>query len=140
VPHSLDQENRVAIPTSALDSISDLTRRQSEQVQTQLVELADSSYSPTALEYHRYGDLSVFRCGDKIRLFGAVIEAVPGDAPFDNVVVLLTVTEHDYDSVGLSKQQASELRDQFCDVSSEETFRQRLDAPLLSAEEIRELL
>ena len=106
---SLGDENRVAIPHAVLGEIADLNRNQSEHVQTQLQQITEAGYTPAKLVYKQYGDLKVFRCGDEMRIFGVILENLTYISDFDHVVIVLDVSEHEYEKAGVEKRQARRL-------------------------------
>lgn len=140
MPVSLDEETRVGIPSSVLGEIASLTRQQSEHVQTQLLKITEANYTPDRLVYKHYGDLKVFRCGAEMRLFGVILEDVSVVPGVDHVVVLLEVSEHEYEQAGVNKIQARRLQTRFAEVQSEDEFRDELDAKLFDATEVRQFL
>jgi hypothetical protein len=140
VPVSLGEENRVAIPPEILGKIADLTREQSEHVQTQLLEITAAGYTPAKLVYKQYGDLKVFRCGDEMRTFGVILEHLGYLSAFDNLVIVLDVSEHDYQKAGVEKQKARRLQNKYAAIESESAFYDELDGKLLDSSDVRQLL
>lgn len=131
MPVPLDEDSRVSIPASVLSEIAALTRQQSEHVQTELEKITTAGYTPSKLVYKQYGDLKVFRCGDQMRLFGVVLEHVAVVEDFDHLVILLEVSEHDYQQAGVTRKQAQEIHNTFASIDSEEAFRDLLDGVIL---------
>lgn len=140
MPVSLSDENRVAVPPSVLDEVAGLTREMSEHVQTQLLEITEAGYTPEKLVYKQYGDLKVFRCGDEMRIFGVVLEGLSYLSAFDNVVIVLSVSEHDYQTAGVDRRQARTLQSTFGEIDSEEEFYEKLNGTLLDSSDVAELL
>ncbi|USZ67927.1 hypothetical protein NGM10_14485 [Halorussus salilacus] len=140
MPVSLDEENRIAIPPSVLGEISDLTREQSEYVQTQLLEITEAGYTPTKLVYKQYGDLKVFRCGDEMRIFGVILQNLAYLSDFDNVVILLGVSEHEYEKAGVEKRQARCVQSRYANIGSEEAFYEELTGELFDTSDVRQFL
>lgn len=137
---SLNDDNRVAIPPSVLGEIAELTRTQSEHVQTQLQQITESGYTPAKLVYKQYGDLKVFRCGDEMRLFGVILENLTYVSDFDHVVIVLDVSEHEYGKAGVEKGRAKRLQDKYANIESEETFYQQLDGELFDTSDVKQFL
>lgn len=123
-----------------LTKITQLNTDQSEAVQTELVKLADSDYSPSNLIYKHYGDLKVFRCGGEMRVFGVILENLSYISDFDNLVIVIHVSEHDYNQAGVQKSQARKLQAKYGGIDSESEFYNKLDGVLLEASDLRELL
>lgn len=140
MPVSLDEENRVAIPPSVLDEIGELLRERSEQVQTQLLEITEAGYTPTKLVYKQYGDLKVFRCGSEMRLFGVILENLTYLSEFDHLVILLGVSEHEYEKAGIEKRQARRLQNRYANIESDDAFYDELDGDLFDASDVRQFL
>ena len=140
MPVSLDDENGVVIPPAVLSEIDDLTRDQSEHVQTQLLEITKAGYTPTKLVYKQYGDLKVFRCGDEMRIFGVILESLTYLSNFDHVVILLNVSEHEYEKAGVNKRQARRLQSRYATVESEESFYDELTGEIFDVSDVRRFL
>ncbi|WP_277556193.1 hypothetical protein [Halobaculum limi] len=133
----LDETCCVSIPRSVLGEIAALTRSQSEHVQTELTKLTAADHSPTHFVYKQYGDLKVFRCGGEMRLFGVILENIDIDGiGFDHLVLLLEVSEHDYDQAGVSRGQARKLQGKFGSLDSAEEFWEMLDGAVFDEDEI----
>jgi hypothetical protein len=92
-----------------------------------------------ACVYKGYGDLKVFRCGDKMRIFGVVVEDI-SVVSFDNLVVILEISEHEYESAGITREQADDLAREYGQATTETEFFDVLDARILDAGDLRELL
>lgn len=140
MPVSLGEENGVVIPPTVLGEITDLTRDQSEHVQTQLLEITEAGYTPTKLVYKQYGDLKVFRCGDEMRIFGVILENLTYLSDFDNVVILLNVSEHEYEKAGVEKRQARQLQRRYATIESEAEFYDELTGEVFDASDVRRFL
>ena len=139
MPVSLDDESRVSIPRSVLSEIAALNHTQSEHVQAELKKITAAGYTPTKFVYKQYGDLKVFRCGDEVRIFGIVLENIGVVGGFDHLVILLEVSEHDYQQAGVTKSQAQEMQQTFGRISSEEEFWDNLDGVVFDEDDIDEL-
>ena len=139
MPVSLDDESRVSIPRSVLSEIAALNHTQSEHVQAELKKITAAGYTPTKFVYKQYGDLKVFRCGDEVRIFGIVLENIGVVEGFDHLVILLEVSEHDYQQAGVTKSQAQEMQQTFGRISSEEEFCDNLDGVVFDEDDIDEL-
>ena len=140
MPVSLGEKNGVVIPPAVLGEIADLTRNQSEHVQTQLLEITEAGYTPTKLVYKQYGDLKVFRCGDEMRLFGVIIENLTYLSDFDHIVILLNVSEHEYERAGIDKRQARRLQSTYAAIESAEAFYDELTGEVFDASAVRRFL
>lgn len=139
MPVSLDDESRVSIPRSVLSEIAALNHTQSEHVQAELKKITAAGYTPTKFVYKQYGDLKVFRCGDEVRIFGIVLENIGVVEGFDHLVILLEVSEHDYQQAGVTKSQAQEMQQTFGRISSEEEFWDNLDGVVFDEDDIDDL-
>lgn len=139
MPVPLDEDSRVSIPASVLTEIEALNRRQSEHVQTELEKITAAGYTPSKFVYKQYGDLKVFRCGDVMRLFGVILENVDVVDDFDHLVIVLEVTEHDYQQAGVTRTQAREIHSTFSSIDSEEAFRDELAGVVFDADDIRSI-
>jgi len=140
VAFSLDDETRVSIPSSVLTEIASLNRNQSEYVQTQLLKITEAGYTPDKLVYKQYGDLKVFRCGGEMRLFGVIIENISVVSTIDHVVILLAVSEHEYEQAGVEKSQARRLQSEFAAIQTENEFYERLNGRLFDSDDVKEFL
>jgi hypothetical protein len=140
VPVSLGKENGVVIPPTILSKIADLTREQSEHVQTQLLEITEAGYTPTKLVYKQYGDLKVFRCGDEMRVLGVILEELSYLSNFDHVVILLDVSEHEYEKAGVDKRQARRLQNTYATIESKEAFYDELTGEIFNSSDVRRFL
>lgn len=140
MPVSLDKENGVVIPPTILSKIADLTREQSEHVQTQLLEITEAGYTPTKLVYKQYGDLKVFRCGDEMRVLGVILEELSYLSNFDHVVILLNVSEHEYEKAGVDKRQARRLQNTYATIESKEAFYDELTGEISNSSDVRRFL
>lgn len=140
MPFSLDDETRVSIPSSTINEIASLNRDQSEYVQTQLLKITEAGYTPDKLVYKHYGDLKVFRCGGEMRLFGVILENISVVPDLDHVVILLEVSEHEYDQAGVEKSQARRLQSEFSGIQSQQEFYHKLDGKLFSSDDIRRFI
>lgn len=132
----LDEESRVSIPASVLGEIADLTREQSKHVQTELKKITSAEYTPSKFVYKQYGDLKVFRCGDVVRIFGVILENLDIVDDFDHLVIVLEVSEHDYQQAGVTKEQAREIQRTFGDIDSEEAFWNELESAVFDETDI----
>lgn len=139
MPVPLDEESRVTIPSSVLGEISRLDRSQSEHVQTELGKITSAGHTPSKFVYKQYGDLKVFRCGDEIRLFGVILENVDVVDSFDHLVILLEVSEHDYQQAGVTRRQAQEIQHTFATIDTETEFRSALEGAVLDADDIDDI-
>jgi hypothetical protein len=135
----LDDESRVSIPASALAEIANLTRSQSKQVETELKKITSANYTPSKFVYKQYGDLKVFRCGDVVRIFGVILENLDVVDDFDHLVIILEVSEHDYQQAGVTKGQAREIQSVFGDIDSEEAFWNELEGTIFDQSDIRNI-
>ncbi|WP_132058639.1 hypothetical protein [Halorussus amylolyticus] len=117
-----------------------MSRTQSDHVQTQLLEITEAGYTPTKLVYKQYGDLKVFRCGDEMRLFGVVLEDLTYLSEFDHLVILLSVSEHEYERAGVEKRRARQLQTRYAAIDSEADFYEELDGEVFGSREVREFL
>jgi hypothetical protein len=140
VPVSHGKENGVVIPPTILSKIADLTREQSEHVQTQLLEITEAGYTPTKLVYKQYGDLKVFRCGDEMRVLGVILEELSYLSNFDHVVILLDVSEHEYEKAGVDKRQARRLQNTYATIESKEAFYDELTGEIFNSSDVRRFL
>lgn len=140
MPVSLDNENRIAIPPSVLGTIAGLNRTQSEHVQTQFHQITEAGYTPTKLVYKQYGDLKVFRCGGEMRVFGVILENLAYLSDFDHLVIVLAVSEHEYESAGVERRQAQRLQARYATINSEDEFYNELDGELFDSSKVAELL
>ncbi|ERG92889.1 MAG: hypothetical protein J07HQW1_02938 [Haloquadratum walsbyi J07HQW1] len=136
MPVSLDDESRVSIPSSVLTEIAALTRTQSEHVQTELQKITSAGYTPSKFVYKQYGDLKVFRCGDDVRMFGVILENIEVVDEFDHLVILLEVSEHDYQQAGVTKTQAREIQRRFGTIESEDEFWDELEGSVFDYDDI----
>lgn len=132
----LDEESRVSIPTSVLADIRALTRSQSEHVQTELEKITTAGHTPSKFVYKQYGDLKVFRCGDTVRMFGVILEYFDIVEAFDHLVILLTVTDHEYQQAGVTKSQARDIQRTFSEIESESEFYVTLDGGVFDSDDI----
>lgn len=132
----LDEESCVSIPTSVLADIGALTRSQSEHVQTELEKITTAGHTPSKFVYKQYGDLKVFRCGNTVRLFGVILEYLDFVEDFDHLVILLAVTDHEYQQAGVTKTQAREIQRTFNGIESESEFYDALDGGVFDADDI----
>lgn len=139
MPVSLDDESRVSIPRAVLSEIAALNHTQSEHVQAELKKITAAGYTPTKFVYKQYGDLKVFRCGDEVRIFGIVLENIELVEGFDHLVILLEVSEHDYQQAGVTKSQAQDMQQTFGKISSEEEFWDNLDGIVFDEDDIDDL-
>lgn len=137
---SLSDENRVAIPLTVLEQIEDLYPEQAEHVQTQLLEITEAGYTPEKLVYKQYGDLKVFRCGDEMRIFGVILENLAYLEEFDHLVLVIHVSEHDYDRAGVQRKQAQRLQQKYSSIDSREDFYEKLDGVLLDSKDLSGLI
>lgn len=136
MPVPLDEDARVSIPSSVLSELSALNRSQSEHVRTELRKITSAGHTPSKFVYKQYGDLKVFRCGDEVRLFGVILEDVAVVDEFDHLVVLIEVSEHDYEQAGVTKQQARELQETFASLDSAAEFWDELDGAVLDSSDL----
>ena len=139
MPTSLSDDSRVSIPKSVLSEISRLSHTQSDQVHTELRKITSAGYTPTKFVYKQYGDLKVFRCGDEIRIFGVIIENIEVIDDFDHLVILLEISEHDYQQAGVTKSQAQEIQQTFGNIESETSFWNNLDGVVFDEDDINEI-
>ena len=139
MPVSLDDESRVSIPRAVLSEIAALNHTQSEHVQAELKKITAAGYTPTKFVYKQYGDLKVFRCGDEVRIFGIVLENIELVEGFDHLVILLEVSEHEYQQAGVTKSQAQDMQQTFGKISSEEEFWDNLDGIVFDEDDIDDL-
>jgi len=135
----LDDKSRVSIPSSVLSEIAALTPRQAEHIQTELRKITAANYTPSKLVYKQYGDLKVFRCGDEMRLFGVILEDLDIVNKFDHLVILLEVSEHEYEQAGVSKHQARDIQQTFSHIDSKEEFWSRLNGAVFNENDINSL-
>jgi len=119
-----------------LSEIGALTRRKSEHVQTELEKITAAGYTPSKFVYKQYGDLKVFRCGGEVRLFGVILENVEVVNDFDHLVILLEVSEHDYQQAGVTRAQAREIQSTFGAIDSEMGFWDELDGAVFDEDDI----
>lgn len=140
MPVTLGEENGVVIPPATLGKIADLTRGQSEHVQTQLLEITEAGYTPTKLVYKQYGDLKIFRCGDEMRIFGVILENLTYLSDFDHVVILLNISAHEYEKAGVDKRQARRLQSTYSAIESEEAFYDELSGEIFDTSDVRRFL
>lgn len=136
MPVPLDEESRVSIPTSVLTEIAGLSRTQSEHVQAELKKITSAGYTPSKFVYKQYGDLKVFRCGDEVRMFGVILENIEVVEDFDHLVILLEISEHDYQQAGVTKKQAQEIQQTFGRIDSKEAFWDELDGTVFDRKDI----
>lgn len=139
MPVSLDHESRVSIPSSALTEIAALNRTQSEHVQTELQKITSAGHTPSKFVYKQYGDLKVFRCGDEVRMFGVILENIGVVDDFDHLVILLEISEHDYQQAGVSRTQAQEIQRAFGTIESEGEFWNELEGAVFDQDDINSL-
>lgn len=139
MPVPLDDESRVSIPSAVLTEIAALTRTQSEHVQTELQKITSAGHTPSKFVYKQYGDLKVFRCGDEIRMFGVILENIEAVDDFDHLVILLEVSEHDYQQAGVTKTQAREIQRTFGTIESAEEFWNVLGGAIFDADDINNI-
>lgn len=135
----LGEDSCVSIPPTVLSEISELDRSQSEAVQAELEKITSAEHAPSKFIYKQYGDLKVFRCGSVIRLFGVVLENIELVDDFDHLVILLEVSEHDYDQAGASKKQAQSIQDAFGDIGSEQEFWDQLEGKVFDNSDISKI-
>jgi len=139
VPVSLDDASCVSIPASILSEIAQLNPDQSKHVQTELKKITSANYTPAKLVYEQYGDIKVFRCGDEMRLFGVVLENIDVVDEFDHLVILLGVSEHEYEQAGVTKKQAQEVQQAFGKVDSETAFWNQMNGRVFDEDDINSL-
>lgn len=135
----LGEECRVSLTPPVLGSIAQLSKTQAEHVQTELCQIVRAGHTPKSLEYKSYGDLSVFRCGDEMRLFGVVLEYVEFMDSFDHLVIIFEVSVHDYDKAGVSRKQAQGLIERFSDIETKQEFYKQLRGDVFDESDILEL-
>ena len=140
MPVSLADENRVAIPPTVLSQIGDLNRNQSTHVQSKLLEITKAGYTPEKLVYKHYGDLKVFRCGNVVRIFGAILENLTYISDFDHLVILIHISEHDYESAGVERSHANKIQTEYSKINSEKEFYDVLDGDVFDSNMIEELI
>lgn len=78
----------------------------------------------------------MFRCGDEIRLFGVILEDIDVVESFDHLIILLEVSEHDYQQAGVTRRQAQEIQRTFTAIDTAAEFRSALDGAVLDADDI----
>lgn len=98
--------------------------------------MTTAEYSPTEFVYKQYGDLKVFRCGDEVRLFGVILEQLAVFDGFDHLVIVLEVSEHDYDQAGVTRGQAQELQETFASIDTRTEFREELTGAVFGSDQI----
>lgn len=136
----LDTETRIALTPTATSEISNCLSWQKESVHTQLVKIARADHTPDSFVYKQYGDLKVFRCGDVMRLFGVIVENLGSYVEYDHLVIILEVSDHDYDGAGATKQQARALQKRIHDVTSESDLESVVSGKIFTAREIEDLI
>jgi len=119
-----------------LTEIAALNRTQSEHVQTELQKITSAGYTPSRFVYKQYGDLKIFRCGDDVRMFGVILGNIEVVNDFDHLVILLEVSERDYQQAGVTKTQARAIQHRFGTVESEGKFWNALEGSVFDYDDI----
>lgn len=69
-------------------------------------------------------------------MFGVILENIEVVDEFDHLVILLEVSEHDYQQAGVIKTQAREIQRRFGTIESEDEFWDELEGSVFDYDDI----
>jgi hypothetical protein len=69
-------------------------------------------------------------------MFGVILENIEVVDEFDHLVILLEVSEHDYQQAGVTKTQAREIQRRFGTIESEDEFWDELEGSVFDYDDI----